>query len=739
VGRDCFTKRIGIEKIWFPAFAGMTTNRAGLKRKQDGTFKVLRKAQDSPFTSFRIHLSLRSVLTDVPYARGAGTGEQPTSPHDPLDFPSLIHQIAPTSFRCRPWGRVKGKTVRNRRSPATVRATLPAQRHSSHDGEGAEEGIATSVTVITRDQIARSQAVMAVDVLREVPGLDVVRSGGEGQQVSLFLRGTNSYQALVLIDGVEVNDPSSPNNAFNPAHLEAADIERIEVLRGPQSVLYGSDAVGGVIQIFTRRGVGNPGVAATLEGGSFGSSRERVALGYGNEQVDYVFAINNVNTDGVSAIAEWRGNSEADGYKNTSYSGSFGLRPVDGIHFRLSGGRSQAKADLDKTVTVFDDPNYELESRDNHLSARLSYTEPHGYWTGQVGAYVTHYERWTRDLPDADHPGESEETHYRGRRLKFDWQNGLKLHQANHLTFGVETEKDRMEQDLFFASSWGDYASRIDEVQARSTGLYALDQLNLDGLLIVGVGARHDDHELFGGHTTYRITGALVLDRYLGESGFGLKLRGSYGTGFKAPSLAQLYDPTYGNTDLKPETSEGWEIGFDLIAFENRVQCGVTWFDNTFEDLIAYDANTFKNMNIDSSTSQGAELYATLAYEGVTIRGDYTYTKAEDKTTGELLLRRPKNKAGVTTGYRLIEKLDVQASVLYVGARDDMDYTGWPSQRVSLDSYTVVNLAAGYKVWPQVRVYGRVENLFDKQYEEAFTYGAPGRGGYVGVTAGVGE
>jgi len=596
--------------------------------------------------------------------------------------------------------------------------------------------IATSVTIITRDQIELSQATLALDVLREAPGVDIVRSGGEGQQVSLFLRGTNSYQALVLVDGVEVNDPSSPNNAANPAHMSASEIERIEILRGPQSVLYGSDAVGGVIQIFTRRGSGKPTVRASVEGGSFGTDRQVLAVEQGDERVDYSFGINRLKTDGISAAAEWRGNPEKDGYDNTGYTGTLGLRPADGLQLRLSGGRTRAMADLDKSSGVLDDPDYRLESRDHHFSARLSYVEPRGRWTGQVGAYVTHYERSTHDEVDAAHPDESERTHYQGRRLKFDWQNGVRLHPASQLTFGIETEQDRMEQDLHLVSGWGDYASLIDQVSARTTAAYVLEQVNLGGVLILGAGGRYDDHELFGDHSNFRVTGALVLDKCVSNTGIGLKLRGSYGSGFKAPSLAQLYDPSLGNIGLKPETSTGWEIGFDLRTGSDWVQIGATWFDNSFEDLIVYDPDTFRNLNIDAASSHGAELYAAVDYSGVSLRGDWTYTETEDEGTGRALLRRPEHKGSITVSKRFLEKLDVQTAVSYTGSRDDMDYAAWPAERVTLESYTVTNVTASYEIIPHARVYGRIENLFDRQYEEILTYGTPGRAVYVGVGVG---
>ena len=606
--------------------------------------------------------------------------------------------------------------------------------------------VASSVTVISRADIEKSNANLALDLLRDVPGVDIVRVGGDGQQTSIFMRGSNSNHVLVIVDGVEMVDPSGPNNAYDLAFLRTDNIERIEVLRGPQSVLYGSEAIGGVIRVFTRRGAGKPLVRSSLEGGSLGTGRAGLSVNGGDERADYSLSFSRDKTDGFSAVSEARGTTEADGYDNTTYTGTLGLRPFAGTQFRFAVRQSDARADLDKTSAPYDDPNYELESRERAVSGVLSYTEPGGLWTGQVGAYVTDFQRSAFDDPDENFAAESQRVEYDGRRIKFDWRNALVKALSQQVTgrlmFGVETENEEMEQEQLFRSAWGDYSSRLEDLSVRTTGLFGLAQVTVGDMVTLGLGGRNDDHDDFGSESTYRLTGALNLDRYLADHGLAVKLRGAYGTGFKAPSLAQLHDPSSGNPDLNSETSTGWEIGFDLIAARGSLELGATYFHNEFENLIlAVSQPDFSYMmeNVDEAESNGVEAYVSFEYESFELRMDATHCKAEDRNTGELLLRRPENKGSVSLSRHFADRIDLGASLLYVGPREDMDYSSWPSARVSLESYTLLNLNGSLDVWPQVQLFGRIENLLDREYEEVLTYGAAPRSAFLGVRISTGR
>jgi len=577
--------------------------------------------------------------------------------------------------------------------------------------------IASSITVITAEQIEKTQATMVSDLLRTVPGISVVQAGGSGQQTSLFMRGANSEHTLVLINGVEINDPSSPNRAANLAHLPVDNIERIEILRGPQSVLYGSDAVAGVIQIFTKRGLGKPTVSFSSESGSFNTFREHLAIRAGRDDVDYSLMISRRDSDGTSAASARRGNHERDGYNNTMLSASFGLRPSEFVEMRFFGRLTDADADLDKGGGILDDPNYVLESKERFFSTQFSHRPVRSVWSHLAGFYITHYKRSATDFVDGAHPYDFSETEYEGRCVKFDWQHVLKLKDIGRLTVGIESERDEMEQSLFFAGMFGDYYSAVREVSAHTTGLYALNEFDMANRWFTTVGARWDDHSQFGSKATYRITSAYLLDQ------LGLKLRATYGTSFKAPSLVQLHDKATGNPDLLPETSEGWEIGIEKQLAQDKVALGVTYFHTGFTDLIQFDGVMD---NVASAAIRGGEVSGEWKTTRMSIRVDYTNTLTRDDVDPlkQSLLRRPRHKVSLCATGDIIENLTLSLKATHKGKRADMDFSTWPGRRVELIDYTVVDLGATYRLSPAIELRARIENLLDAEYEEVLYFGS---------------
>jgi len=572
--------------------------------------------------------------------------------------------------------------------------------------------VAASVTVVTAEQIERSQATMVSDILRSVPGLSVVQAGGPGQQTSIFMRGANSEHVLVLVDGVKLNDPSSPSNAVNLANVPADNIQRIEILRGPQSVLYGSDAVGGVIRIFTKCGLGKPKVNLTAEGGSFGTFRESLSLSSGQDDVDYSVVLSRVTSDGVSAISG-PGALERDGYANNSLNASFGLRPSGRVQMRFSGRFIEADTDLDQAL---DDPNYIMNSRERSFSAGIQHEISPGRWWQQFGFYITRYQRSAVDGIDALHPSDSSRTGYDGRRVKYDWQSAYRFSPSVRLTLGLESEEDRLDQSLYYGSAYGDYWSRLEDVGARTTGPYTLGEVSLNGRWFATVGCRWDNHETFGDHVTYRVTGVYLADA------IGVKLRASYGTGLKVPALFQLYDHATGNTDLKPELSRGWEAGVEQTLASDRLTLGTTYFETRFDDLIRFDGAAWKMVNLAEALARGIEAEAAYVEGKSSIRLDYTYTDAVDRRTDQPLVRRPRHQINLAATHGLTQALDMQAAVLYTGEREDTDYATWPASRVILDDYLVVNLMMQYRLNSAVQIHGRIENLLDADYQEVLSF-----------------
>jgi vitamin B12 transporter len=582
--------------------------------------------------------------------------------------------------------------------------------------------VGSSITVITGQEIKEKQKVTVLEVLRTVPALDIVQTGGPGKETAVFIRGAKSEYTLVLIDGVEMNDPTSPGRSYDFANLTTENIERIEILRGPQSTLYGSDAMGGVINIITQKGKGKPAAFVSGEYGSFNTFIGKAGVSGGHRWVNYSLGVSYWDTEGISAANEKDGNTEKDGYNNKSASARLGVTPTEYFDLDFIFKYIDAKADIDNFGGAGgDDPNNTAESKQLFFrtQARLSLFDD--IWRQKLGFSLSDHRREGRNDTDPAHPGELSRDSYDGRLLKFDWQHDLHLHKTNSLTLGVETEEEKGESSYYSESFFGPFSSTFPEKTARTTGYYLQDQIKLWDSWFTTLGVRLDDHSKFGNETTYRITSAYLIRQT------GTKLKGSYGTGFKAPSLFQLYAPIYGDENLKPEKSAGWDAGLEQSLFGERVVLGATYFNNRFKDLIEFDSGLSKYINIGEAETKGVELFASVRpMDDLTLRASYTYTDTEDKATGKPLLRRPKNKVGFDAGYRFLAKGNLNLGVVYAGERDDFDYSAWPATRVKLGDYLLVNLAASYDVTQNIQVYGRIENLLDNRYEEVKGYGTPG-------------
>lgn len=592
------------------------------------------------------------------------------------------------------------------------------------------EEVGSSVTIITEKEIKQQQKKTVAEVLRSVPALDVVQSGGPGTETDVFIRGANSEHTLVMLDGVELNDPMSPGRSYDFANLTVDDIERIEIVRGPQSTLYGSDAIGGVINIITKKGSGKPSGFIAAEGGSFRTDAERAGVSGGTGLFNYSLGLSRLDTKGISAAGEKYGNHEKDGYDNITYSTRLGITPSKNFDADLILRYISAKADIDDSGGPGgDDPNNTASTRelDIRTQARLALFDD--VWEQKLGCSLSDHHRLYDNPVDADHPTDSDHSTYEGRVLKFDWQHNLRLHETNMLTVGMEREEETGKSDYSSESSYGPYTSTFDKESARTAGYYLQDRISLWDAWFTTVGGRLDEHSKFGSASTFRIASAYNLEQT------GTSFKGSYGTGFKAPSLYQLYSP-YGDEELNPEKSTGWDIGLEQTLFGKLLSIGATYFFNDFKNLIDYDSATSKYVNVARAESKGVEVsLSAQPMDELTLRAGYTLTDTEDKDTGEALLRRPKNKASFDVNYRFLGKGNFNVGVLYVGKRDDNAYdpVTYSSTRVSLDSYTLVNLAASYDITPHIQISGRIENLFDVNYEEVYGYGTPGFAAYGGM------
>ncbi|MFQ5956611.1 MAG: TonB-dependent receptor plug domain-containing protein [Candidatus Brocadiales bacterium] len=637
-------------------------------------------------------------------------------------------------FICLDTPPILGAENKDTKDASSKKERLPEVVVTASRIETPSSEVASSITVITGEEIKNKQKTTVLEALKGVPGLDVVQNGGPGKNASVFIRGAKSEHTLVLIDGVEMNDPISPGRSFDFANLTVDNIERIEVLRGPQSTLYGSDAIGGVINIITKKGEGKPSFFMNNESGSFDTFKERVGVSGGNKLVNYSLDVSRLDTHGISAANKELENNEKDGYENTSVSGRFGLTPTEnfGVDFILR--YSDARTQIDDGGSMGgDDPDNRQNTEQLFFRTEAGLFLLDGLWEQKLGFNLTHIERDNHDPADPASTS-SFQGSFDGQILRFDWQHNIYLHETNTVTLGFETEEDKGESETRSVSAFGTSISKLPTKTARTNTFYFQDVIRLWDSFFTTLGVRVDDHDRFGTEATYRVTSAYLFQPT------GTKFKATVGTGFKAPTIFQLFS-RFGDRNLNPENSTGWDVGIEQYFWEERVTLGGTFFDNDFDDLIAFDSGTLKFKNIAKAESMGVEFFADIQpIDNLSIRANYTYTNTKDLSTGTTdsrkeLLRRAKNKIGLDLNYHFLEKANINLDVDIVGRRDDkfFDPVTFASKRVRLDNYTVVNLAWSYDVNENFKIFNRVENLFDEEYEEIKGFGTAGIAAYGGL------
>lgn len=556
--------------------------------------------------------------------------------------------------------------------------------------------------VIDRRAIDQRGAVFASDILSDVPGLSVVRSGAFGGVAQVRMRGATPGKTLVLVDGAPVNDAAEPNGAYDISGFDLGDVERIEVLSGPQSSLWGSDAIGGVIAFTTRE---IDGVRAEAEAGSFDTLRGRLAAGAANETWALGGYVSRFATEGISVADEANGNPETDGFDNTTVGarGRYAISPT--VKLDGSARWSRSDADLDNGFPVSD-------------NADRSETEQ---WSGVVRASV---EALGLDHQFSISGSDIERETFRAfgsifqaDRQAYRWQaNG----QAGATAFAFGAERE----DSAGSVSTG------DSVSLGATSVFATGRYQVSDALSVTGGLRFDDTDDFGSKTTGRVSAAW-------DFGPGFTLSGAYGTGFKAPTVSQaVCDFCFSSQPfpkLRPETAEGPEVAIGWRSADGRIEGRATLYRLNIEDQITYvfDPVTFDSyyVNIAETATDGVELEGrAMLGGGFDLTLAYAWTDARDESNDRPLARVPEQSGSATlgwTGDRLSGALTVRAE------GDDRDTNAaTPAIR---EGFVVANLNAAYALTDEVTLTARIENLADERYQQVFGYGEPGRSGYVGV------
>jgi vitamin B12 transporter len=597
--------------------------------------------------------------------------------------------------------------------------------------ETTKDETASSVTVITATEIQKRQKTSVQDILKTVPGLDVVRSGGPGGNTSVFMRGTNSEHTLVLLDGVELNDPSSNNRSFNFADLMVDGVERIEVVRGSQSPLYGGDAVGGVINIISKKGAGAPTATASLEGGSYGTIRGAASAGAGFKRGGATLSASSLHTGGISAANAGDGattSPEQDGYDNSTVTANGYFDATDWLRVNALGRYQDVEADIDNFGGAFgDDPNRLLDSQQTvgKLAAETSFFDDK--LRQVISLQYAGHERDDNNDPDALNDT-FQRSAFEGDLLTFRMQNDVEVHPTSTLSVGGEHQSERAETTFFSASSaFGEYTDVFPSKHADTVSFFAQDETKLGKHFITTAGVRYDDNSRFGNQWTYRIAPALLFNDW------GTKVRSSIATGFKAPSLVQMFS-SFGNTELKAEESKSVDVGVDQDLVQDRLKASATLFWTELDNLVTFDPNTFVLSNISQARTRGleTELNAKVS-EAFSWIGAYTLTDTEDRETGQRLLRRPVSKLSSAFDVAWCDSLSSRATVTYTGSRADNDFTTFPATRTRLGSYTLLDLSAAYEVTKAIELYARFDNVFDKEYEDVLGFGTMGAAGYGGM------
>lgn len=597
--------------------------------------------------------------------------------------------------------------------------------------------VASSVSVVTQEDIERQQLRTVPQVLQSLPGLNVVQTGGPGGQTSVFIRGTNSNHVKVLIDGIDAGNPSTPNGAFDFGQLLASDLARVEVLRGPQSGLYGSDAIGGVISITTRKGEGPAKFTGYVEGGALGTFNQAASVSGSTERLGYSFNVTHFASTSIpvtpQSLVPPGYPTNPNSYDNWTYSTRLDLQMTDSLAVNFIARYIDTQ--LSFTPDTYPPPTYAgIPAAERSTSlASMFFTKGEGVWTALDGAMNTTFGVSSLNTSNPTvGPNAGSNGTYEGDRQVYYLRSALDFAPGQTLLGGFERRTEAMTATT---------ASTDLSANTGDTGVYAEWQTRLGDRVFGAANIRYDSDDTFGDHTTYRIAPGILIPET------GTTLKGSYGTGFKAPSLYQLYAPYYGNADLKPEESTGYDIGFEQQVFGGKVTFGATYFHNDIENLISYDPVTYQNVNISSATTKGAETFvAWQVTDRLKMRVDYTYTYvigympagtsfgaacAPLTDTSCTPLRRPNNKVSVTADWNPTDQLNLSATLIYASAW--WDIVRLTSDTIDQPGYTVVNVAANYAWTPNATVFARIDNLFDQTYQNPNGFLAPGFGAYGGV------
>jgi len=561
-----------------------------------------------------------------------------------------------------------------------------------------EKKMPSSVTIITREDIEKTQASTVAEILQGALGVDVVDTGGFGHLTSVFMRASESNGVLAIIDGVRANWGST--GQFDFGFIPSDNIERIEIIRGPQSTLWGSDAMAGVINIVTRKGSGLPKHSISMEAGSYNTFKESMHSSGTIKNYDYSFGISRFDTEGFSTYSSWRGATERDAYDNTSLAFKLGHDISSNKRLDFVGNWTQGNLNYDNTTA--DDADF---ANDSHVHVALPFK-------------MAVNDRWDFTLTPS-YAYRDSDTYIPGnfrnmdKSTTLDLQNNLNVTDDLSLIFGGEYRKQK-------AISYNSYISSLENWSQYLTANY--DYQNPENEyknFLLTAGYRHDHHTHWGNYVTYKFGGS----HYLAKT--NTRFHASYATAFVSPTLDDLYSSS-SNPNVTPETSKSFEFGLRQ-SINKRSSVNMTFFNDSRKNMIALDADWIPQ-NSEKVYSRGLETELNLGLpKNFNLALSHTWNEHYDQDNRPLI-RRAKNKIKATLTHTWKEKLDSLIGLYIRGRATDttlLKHTG---------GFTTVRAAFGYKYSNNLKLTLRAENLLDEEYEVIYANGTPGISGYAGFT-----
>lgn len=616
-------------------------------------------------------------------------------------FLAVIHfLIHPQPLLAEPKPIISESETENLKQTPPVTTFVSATRR-----ETSIEKVTRAVTVITREEIERSGKVFLLDLLRGIPGLTVVQLGTFGREAHVLIRGVNKESTLVLMDGVQINNLNQSLSALQ--HISTVDIERIEIVRGTQSVLYGADAVGGIIHIITKadhkKGLHGSG---RFHYGTYETFYEEGELSGGWDRFSFSGGGGRMDTEGLA---------DNDRYENNTARGHAKLQVTENSELDVAFHHFNTIVGIDDGLVsgrFRTDPNRNTRSNQQVLNTKYTIA-PADWWEQYIQYSLFHDSGLSHDPrnPDVRIGADPEAALLKinSNRHTFEYQSNFYIKDFDVLTVGYEFEH---------GSIISESSSKYDQL-ARNHGWFAQNELTLWDIWTIVAGTRIDHHELYGTEVSPLVSTGLWIAKTM------TKLKGSFGRGFRAPTFNQLFFPNFGVSTLLPETSWSWDAGFEQFYWDQRGSFSAMYFNSQTENLIL---NLTRATNIGEASSRGVELeHRVKLWDGLHFNTNYTYTHSIDETTEKRLSRVPRHqgKFGLSYDYW---RFHFSGDWIWVGSRED-------SGAVRLNEYTRMDLALFYDLTKFAQIYTRVENATDDRYQEANGYNMPLTNFSIGVKA----